>query len=111
MPAISEAISSTKHFVSDLFYERRYGVRTSGRLILDRHDANNICYTPMNWRQLRWALPRNSVTARDVFLDIGSGKGRAVLVAAKDYPFARVLGVEFVKEFHEIAQSNLAAIA
>lgn len=111
MSAISEVISSTKHLVSDLFYERRYGVRTSGRLILDRHDADNIYYTPMNWRQLRWALPRNSVTMRDVFIDIGSGKGRAVLVAAKDYPFARVLGVEFVKEFHDIAQSNLAVAA
>jgi len=111
MSAISQLFSSAKHFASDLFYERRYGVRTSGRLILDRHDADNICYTPMNWRQLRWALPRNTVTARDVFLDIGSGKGRAVLVAAKDYPFARVIGVEFVKEFHDIAQSNLAAVA
>lgn len=65
----------------------------------------------MNWRQLRWALPSNSVTAQDVFLDIGSGKGRAVLVAAKDYPFARVIGVEFVREFHDIAQSNLASVA
>jgi SAM-dependent methyltransferase len=109
--SVKKGIASAKHWVSDLVYERRYGVRTSGRLILDKHDAENVCSTPMNWRQLRRALPSNSVTAQDVFLDIGSGKGRAVLVAAKDYPFARVIGVEFVREFHDIAQSNLASVA
>ena len=103
------AFASIKHFVGELLFERRYGVRTSGNLILDRHDAENICYTPMNWRQLRWALPANSVTNQDVFLDVGSGKGRAVLVAAIDYPFARVIGVELIKELHEIAERNLVA--
>jgi SAM-dependent methyltransferase len=92
-------------------YERRYGVRTSGSLVLDKHDAQNICYTPMNWRQLRWALPRNTVTDKDVFLDIGSGKGRAVLMAAIDYPFARVLGVELIRDLHDIAERNLVAAA
>jgi SAM-dependent methyltransferase len=111
MAALENALSSIKHFVSELLYERRYGVCTSGKLILDKHDAENICYTPMNWRQLRSALPHNTVTDRDVFLDIGSGKGRAVLMAAIGYPFARVLGVELIKEFHDIAEDNLLAVS
>jgi hypothetical protein len=98
----------TRNFLGELRYERRYGVRTNGKLILDVHDVENICYIAMNWRQLHRALPPSSVTGHDVFIDIGSGMGRAVLVAAADYPFARVLGVELCRELHEVAQRNLA---
>ncbi len=37
------------------------------------------------------------------FVDFGSGKGRALLVAA-EYPFERIVGIEFAEELHEIAQ-------
>jgi hypothetical protein len=43
-----------------------------------------------------------------VFVDFGSGKGRAVLLAA-GYPFKRVVGVELAPELHRIAQRNLLA--
>jgi SAM-dependent methyltransferase len=43
---------------------------------------------------------------RYAFIDLGSGKGRSVLVAAR-WPFRRVIGVEFVRQFHEIAVENL----
>lgn len=42
-----------------------------------------------------------------VFIDIGSGKGRALLMAA-DYPFQRVIGIELLPELHHIAQKNIA---
>jgi hypothetical protein len=41
-----------------------------------------------------------------VFLDLGSGKGRALLLAAP-FPFRRLIGVEFARELHEIAAANL----
>lgn len=41
------------------------------------------------------------------FVDIGSGKGRALLMAS-DYPFARILGVELLPELHAIAERNIA---
>ena len=40
------------------------------------------------------------------FVDIGSGKGRALLMAA-DYPFRRILGVELLPELHRIAEENI----
>jgi SAM-dependent methyltransferase len=40
------------------------------------------------------------------FLDLGSGKGRTLLMAA-DYPFRRIVGVELLPSLHEIAQENL----
>jgi tRNA1(Val) A37 N6-methylase TrmN6 len=41
------------------------------------------------------------------FIDLGSGKGRALLMAA-DYPFRRILGVELLPSLNQIAQQNLA---
>jgi predicted RNA methylase len=41
------------------------------------------------------------------FIDLGSGKGRTLLMAA-DYSFRRILGVEFLPSLNQIAQQNLA---
>jgi Methyltransferase domain len=41
------------------------------------------------------------------FIDLGSGKGR-VLLMASDYPFKRIIGVEFMPELHRTAQKNIA---
>jgi SAM-dependent methyltransferase len=40
------------------------------------------------------------------FIDIGSGKGRALLMAA-DYPFRRILGIELLPKLHRVATENL----
>jgi SAM-dependent methyltransferase len=40
------------------------------------------------------------------FLDLGSGKGRTLLMAS-DYPFHRIVGVELLPALHQIAQQNL----
>ena len=45
-----------------------------------------------------------------VFVDFGSGKGRTLLLAAQ-YPFQRVVGVEFSRELHEIAETNIRQLA
>jgi SAM-dependent methyltransferase len=43
-----------------------------------------------------------------VFVDYGSGAGRAVLLAAT-YPFKEVVGIELSRSLHERARANLAA--
>jgi SAM-dependent methyltransferase len=40
------------------------------------------------------------------FVDMGSGKGRMLFVAA-EYPFRRVIGVEFSNDLHEEALTNI----
>jgi hypothetical protein len=42
------------------------------------------------------------------FVDIGSGKGRTLLMAS-DYPFRRILGVELIAELHQAAVENIRA--
>lgn len=40
------------------------------------------------------------------FVDLGSGKGRAILVASQ-FPFKKVIGVEYSMQFDRIARANL----
>jgi SAM-dependent methyltransferase len=42
------------------------------------------------------------------FVDLGSGKGRTLLMAS-DYPFRRIIGVEFMPEWHRVAAQNIRA--
>jgi SAM-dependent methyltransferase len=41
------------------------------------------------------------------FVDYGSGKGRVVLVAAAEFPFRKVIGVEISRALHTVALANL----
>ena len=41
------------------------------------------------------------------FIDLGSGKGRALLFAS-DYQFKNIIGVEFSEELHNIAERNIS---
>jgi len=40
------------------------------------------------------------------FVDYGSGKGKALMLAS-EYPFRRIVGVEFAPRLHEVAVNNL----
>ena len=43
-----------------------------------------------------------------VFCDLGSGKGKILFVAA-EFPFRRIVGVEFCQPLHAIAERNIAS--
>lgn len=40
------------------------------------------------------------------FVDLGSGKGRTLLMAS-EYPFRRIVGVELIEELHRAAEENI----
>jgi SAM-dependent methyltransferase len=60
---------------------------------------------PWLFQQIMEALPVDF--SQFTFIDLGSGKGR-VLLMASDYPFKRIIGVEFMPELHRTAQKNIA---
>lgn len=45
----------------------------------------------------------------DTFIDIGSGKGKVCIYAAKYSKFMKIIGVEFSRQLVEIANRNLAS--
>ncbi|WP_346433895.1 class I SAM-dependent methyltransferase [Nonomuraea composti] len=94
-----------------LMYDQRYGVNTADFADLADFGLDHperVYYSPAHWGTLRRALPAGDVSHRDVFLDLGAGKGRMVLEAAGRYPFRRVIGVELSPELTEVARANLA---
>jgi hypothetical protein len=95
--------------VTYVLYERRFGVRTDGAVSLRElglEEVDRVDYEPSGWLALRRTLCKREVSAGDVFLDYGSGKGRVVLQAAL-YPFRRVIGVELSSQLHEVAVTNV----
>lgn len=58
---------------------------------------------------LTWSIEALAIDPADfTFVDIGSGRGRALMTAAA-FPFRRVVGVEFAQSLHEDALANIAA--
>ena len=93
-------------------YDRRRGLDTDGHVLLDELGLaaeNRIEYRPSSWTALRRILPAREVSADDVFIDFGSGKGRVVVQAAQ-YPFRRVIGVELATPLHDIALANVRRV-
>lgn len=65
-------------------------------------------YQPTEPGPFQEMMSRLNINFRDfTFIDIGSGKGR-VLLMASNYPFKRIIGLELLPALHAIAQQNLA---
>jgi len=64
-------------------------------------------YAAIEPARFRTAMGKLRVRFEDfIFVDFGSGKGRALLMAA-GFPFKRIVGVEFSPTLNAIAQSNI----
>lgn len=94
-------------------FDRMHKVETAKRVHLtDLHiESPNWIYADGYWPTppdlVREALSSLEMRhERFTFIDLGSGKGR-VLLLASEYPFRRILGVEFSPELHAIAQENI----
>ena len=100
-------------------FDRKYGTDTGGylgpeELVNGRaNDALNHGYSaiaPSVFREAcrRWRETLPAVSGRIEaysFVDVGAGKGRALLLAA-ELPFRKVIGVELSEELSTIAQRN-----
>jgi hypothetical protein len=96
-------------------FDARYGIDTAGVVHLRslEIDSTNRDFgvryegTNPDWfRDLIGALP---IDYRDfAFVDFGAGKGRA-LVLASEFPFRRIVGVEFAPELAAAARRNVTS--
>jgi SAM-dependent methyltransferase len=98
-------------------FDSKYGTDTAS--FRDIRDLDAIAlpaalfagrYEPSSAEFVRSALERLQIDPKQfTFIDFGSGKGRALLIAA-GFPFKEVVGIEFSRELHEIAKKNIALI-
>ncbi|MFD5558625.1 class I SAM-dependent methyltransferase [Streptomyces sp. NPDC127068] len=95
-------------------FDALFGVETSRPVepweIREADDStlvNNSRYSPTPVQTIRQVISAANVRYESMsFVDFGSGKGRVLLVAA-DYPFRRIIGVEFSAELCETARKNI----
>jgi len=111
VPLLRRSLRAARLEIGARALDRLHGVETARPLDLTTiglADEHRVEYDPSAWRDLRRALPRAEVSADDVLLDLGSGKGRIVLQAAQ-YHFKRVIGVELSPQLNAIAAANVHA--
>jgi SAM-dependent methyltransferase len=102
-------LAALRGAVGRLIFDVARGIETTNRV---SHEAlgfvgsERVNYRPTGWGGLRRIFASIPISADDVFVDFGSGKGRVVLEAAR-HPFRRVVGVEVSSELHELAKRNL----
>jgi hypothetical protein len=101
----------------DELFDTKYGLDTRGITHLSDLDItgpnrpNGVAHIASDPDEFANALAPLQIEHEEfIFIDLGSGKGRAILLALK-FPFRRIVGVEFALELHRIAQANLARFA
>ncbi len=98
-------------------FDREYGVETAGRFgdwtylsDLDIPSSNwfeGNDYSAIEPIRFKHVLASFYIAFEDyTFIDFGSGKGRALLLAS-EFPFKRIVGLEFSPELHKTAEENL----
>ena len=113
---IKDLLLAPLHRRLDRRFDQRHGLDTEGAAplalfsILDddfdyRHDKRRYEAVPLvTFARMMRRLPTD--LSEYVFIDIGSGKGRALLLASQ-YGFKRIIGIEFATELHDVARRNL----
>lgn len=100
--------------VADQAFDRKYAVNTAGFIPLSELDLTagswifGVAYqavgADVDFEQIlrEVGVPYEQFA----FIDLGSGKGRAILLASA-IPFKKIVGVEFSEELNRIAEDNL----
>src|SRR4051794_21977627 len=109
--AYRRGLESARWYV-DSGFDRKHHVQTAGLIDFEHLRIDNANVKHGTWYEAMPAPVFRQIVAQMgiryeeyVFVDYGSGKGRALLLAA-EFPFRRAVGVEFSPELHEAALAN-----
>jgi SAM-dependent methyltransferase len=97
----------------DRLFDWKYGVETRSRVSLNDLDISYDSkrfgrnYGPSDPVIFKNMLSCLKIKHEDfTFVDFGSGKGRAILMAS-EFPFKRIVGIEFSATLNEMARKNI----
>ena len=89
-------------------FDARFGTDTSAPTFARGQKTSVHFYVPTTASVIYEILGSLPVQPnKSVFVDMGSGKGRALLVAS-EFPFAKIVGLELMENLHRIAEKNVA---
>lgn len=100
----------------DRAFDEALGVDTGGIYrpspdsVVGNHWPYGVSYQAVDPGRFLRALDEAEVDYREnTFLDLGCGKGRALLLAA-GFPFRKLVGVEYCEKLHDTARANVASL-
>jgi len=108
------AIQSGAAILEDVWFDWNFGIETSrvvqldGLSIVSSNKHLGSPYDPTRVRGFRKLMRRLNLSQDRVFVDVGCGKGR-ILIAAARLGFPRVVGLEFAPELCEVCRQNVSA--
>jgi SAM-dependent methyltransferase len=111
--ALKRQLGIRSNRVEALWFDLKSGTRTRGKtaaakLGLQSSDLAHLTgYQAVNEKHLRSALEASSFPRQSVFVDIGCGKGKALLIAAGYDFIARAVGVELAPSLCDDARRNV----
>ncbi len=94
-----------------LLVDRALDVRTTllrNELSMGHDRPPDFDHGPVGWIRLLRIFRHLAPNRADVLYDVGSGNGRAVVVAGQ-FPFGKIVGVEISPDMHAQAKANLAS--
>lgn len=120
--SIKQKLRNTKayDFVGNYFYiyraeqfDKKYNVETAREVRLHELEIDSpnvrhgVFYAGTDPKSFRRIFEGLKIEFKDfAFVDLGSGKGRALLMAS-EFPFKKIVGVEFSPELNAVAQKNI----
>jgi Histone methylation protein DOT1 len=96
----------------DMEYDWEHRVNTTSATVNWRARLLGLFHSPYQpteptlFREMMASLP--IAFEQFTFIDLGSGKGRTLLMAS-EYPFKKIVGVELIAELHCAAEENIRA--
>jgi SAM-dependent methyltransferase len=107
-------LSSARTYLVTHSFDWHYHVKTCGNedprelTVVGENVSHSLVYiptTPRSGRHMLRDLPVTDVSSY-TFIDMGSGKGRMLLLAA-ELPFRRIIGVEFASDLDAVVRKNV----
>lgn len=114
---VANYLADRVHHQMGLAFDRKHGTDTSGIVplkqlnIVGGNKESGLRYeptTPVVFRHIMNRLRLDMSLHEFIFIDYGSGKGRALLLAS-EYDFKSIIGLEFAMELHITAEKNIRA--
>ena len=104
--SIASLIMRFMEIAEERVFGHLLGVSASGNELANSSGEESWSYEGCQWLPVWRVLKGLGAGPSDVFVDLGSGKGKALLIAGR-LPYQRVIGVEIDKEFCNYSERNV----
>ena len=109
------AFETLANVIEDRLFDLRFSCETSAKLHRSDYDQSlkhlehAVPYQPARARSFRIMMQQLDLPADSVFVDVGCGMGRVLLLASR-YPFKRIVGIDLSADLCSIAERNMTML-